>query len=217
MRHLKLIKGRSYSGPGIRATNAKPFVSIENEAIADLAIASGYFVEVDGSDVPAGTVPNNTGGAGENGGDTGGDGGSNAGAPLTLPALRKLNKDALEAIAKKRGVDLSAAKNNNDRAALIFEDIEAKTKADADKAAAEAAAKANTANTPDSSGNPDGSGGSGGAGSAEDTNVSTNTGGEGGSTDQGGNGGSGDDEDADTTSQFTGNPDGSGGSGGDTE
>jgi len=82
--------------------------------------------------------------------------GSNAGASHTLGSLRNTNKAALESIAKKRGVDLSGAKNNGERASLIWDDIqkkgdheplpetpeqaEAREKAEAAKAAAEAKA-----------------------------------------------------------------------------
>jgi len=52
--------------------------------------------------------------------------GSNAGAFHTQASLRSTNKAALEAIARKRGVDLSTAKNNGSRADLIWADIQAK-------------------------------------------------------------------------------------------
>lgn len=42
MYHLKLIKGLSYSGI-ISATQQKPDVYVDDEAIANAAVASGYF------------------------------------------------------------------------------------------------------------------------------------------------------------------------------
>jgi len=49
-----------------------------------------------------------------------------AGDGMTLSQLKKAGKDSLEAIALERGVDISAATNNDMRADLIFADIEAK-------------------------------------------------------------------------------------------
>lgn len=45
MYHLKLIKGRSYSG-AVRATAKNPDVFTEDGAVRDAALASGYFEEV---------------------------------------------------------------------------------------------------------------------------------------------------------------------------
>ena len=53
-------------------------------------------------------------------------GSGNQGQALTLGSLRKMNKDALENLAKKRGVDISSATNNQQRAEIIFADIQAK-------------------------------------------------------------------------------------------
>jgi len=52
--------------------------------------------------------------------------GSNAGGQMSLPALKRAGRDALVSIADRRGVDISGAKNNTERATLIFADIEAK-------------------------------------------------------------------------------------------
>jgi len=51
MYRVKLIKGRSYTG-AIRATKDEPFVDVEDKAIADAAVATGYFefVEAEGGD-----------------------------------------------------------------------------------------------------------------------------------------------------------------------
>ena len=45
MYHLRLIKGLSYSGV-VRATAKKPDVFIDDKAVRDAAISSGYFEEV---------------------------------------------------------------------------------------------------------------------------------------------------------------------------
>jgi len=51
MYRVKLIKGRSYTG-AIRATQEQPFVDVEDKAIAEAAVATGYFelVEAEGDD-----------------------------------------------------------------------------------------------------------------------------------------------------------------------
>ena len=51
MYRVKLVKGRSYNG-AIRATQEEPFVDVEDKAIADAAVATGYFeyVESEGDD-----------------------------------------------------------------------------------------------------------------------------------------------------------------------
>jgi len=48
---------------------------------------------------------------------------SNAGAHLTRGALRNMNKDALESLAKKRNVDVSGCSTNKQRANIIFDAI----------------------------------------------------------------------------------------------
>ncbi|MDR1408848.1 MAG: hypothetical protein LBJ12_00960 [Oscillospiraceae bacterium] len=40
---LKLIKGKSYNGLGLKATENSPVVTVMDEAIAKRAVASGYF------------------------------------------------------------------------------------------------------------------------------------------------------------------------------
>lgn len=42
---------------------------------------------------------------------------------MTLSALERAGLPALEKMAEKRGLDISGAKNNKERAKLIFEDI----------------------------------------------------------------------------------------------
>ena len=46
MYRVKLIKGRSYTG-AIRATQDEPFVDVEDKAIAEAAVATGYFELID--------------------------------------------------------------------------------------------------------------------------------------------------------------------------
>lgn len=46
MAHLRLIKGRSYTGE-VKATREKPDVFTDDEATANALVASGYFSRVD--------------------------------------------------------------------------------------------------------------------------------------------------------------------------
>lgn len=80
MHRVKLIKGRSYNG-AIRATQEEPFVDVEDKAIADAAVATGYFeyVESEGDDNDA-------------------------------PAdISKMTVPQLEAYAAEKGIDLAGA------------------------------------------------------------------------------------------------------------
>ena len=43
MYKLKLIRGRSYAGYGVKATNAAPFVEVKDKQTADCLVASGHF------------------------------------------------------------------------------------------------------------------------------------------------------------------------------
>ena len=49
--HLKLVKALSYYGP-VKATKEHPDVFVEDEAIAQAAVASGYFRMVTGEPEP---------------------------------------------------------------------------------------------------------------------------------------------------------------------
>ena len=49
--HLKLVKALSYYGP-VKATREHPDVFVEDEAIAQAAVASGYFRMVTGEPEP---------------------------------------------------------------------------------------------------------------------------------------------------------------------
>lgn len=50
--HLKLIKGRSYTGfyGAVKATRKAPDAFVDDKATADAAVASGYFKLVEGND-----------------------------------------------------------------------------------------------------------------------------------------------------------------------
>lgn len=84
---LKLIKGLSYSGI-VSATAKSPYVSVEDEAAANMAVASGYFAivaEEDAGEAEAGeTEPMQYGGK----------------------LLDDMNKSELETFAAYKGISL---------------------------------------------------------------------------------------------------------------
>lgn len=51
MRRLKLVRGRSYTGYGVRASAESPYIEVDKSA-ADALIATGYFEEA-GAEEPA--------------------------------------------------------------------------------------------------------------------------------------------------------------------
>ena len=91
----------------------------------------------------------------------------NAGAAFTQSALRRINKAGLEALAIRRGLDISGATNNNERADMIFADIE-KAKADGKEIDEDGCDIEDDTNN-SSGGTDDGKGGGAGDGSGNDT------------------------------------------------
>lgn len=91
---LKLIKGRSYTGHGVKATAAAPFVEVDKKETSDALAASGYFSFV------------------EELAD------SNEGKDGDKP-LEKLTEKELDAYAAENGIDLSGAGKKADKLAKI--------------------------------------------------------------------------------------------------
>lgn len=60
MYHIKLIKSRSYKGV-VSATKAKPDVYVEDKAIADKAVVSGFFKLIEGAEEQAADAQNEAG------------------------------------------------------------------------------------------------------------------------------------------------------------
>ena len=98
MVHIRLIKGRSYSGD-INATSAKPDVYVDDEATANKAVASGFF-KIISSAAPESPV------AKVNEEPTpGGYGGK---------PLDEMNKSELETFATYRDVNIKGCKSKAD-------------------------------------------------------------------------------------------------------
>lgn len=91
MTKLRLIKGRSYTGNGIRATSEKPFIEIENKTIADALVASGYFSVVSESEPPK----------------------------IEDKPLEKMSEKELETYAAENGIDISGLSKKADKIAAI--------------------------------------------------------------------------------------------------
>ena len=91
---LKLIKGRSYTGYGIKADALKSFIEVSKKEVSDALAASGYFSFVE-SEVNADN-------------DKGGD-----------KPLEKMTEKELDAYAAENGIDLSGASKKADKLAAI--------------------------------------------------------------------------------------------------
>lgn len=95
MYNLKLIKGRSYQGFGVKATNLKPLVAIKEEDKAEALVASGYFSLLSEAD---GARPLET---------------------LDTSSLDKMSTAQLIEFAKENDIDISNCKNNPERLIAI--------------------------------------------------------------------------------------------------
>lgn len=88
---LKLTKGRSYTGYGVKATVRKPLVEVDKKDVSDALIASGYFSLIEAA------VP-----------ETGGE-----------KPLEKMTEKELEAYAAENGIDLAGASKKAEKLAAI--------------------------------------------------------------------------------------------------
>ena len=94
MYRIKLIKGLSYTGI-VSATKEHPIVEVEDEAVAKLAIASGYFKPVSEEETTSSEPA------------TPSDGDFNK-------ALEMLNKSQLETLAADHDISLAGCKSKSD-------------------------------------------------------------------------------------------------------
>lgn len=62
MYHIRLVKALSYSGI-VSATKKHPDVFVEDKATADAAVATGYFITVEGDESPGEQAPAEPGGS----------------------------------------------------------------------------------------------------------------------------------------------------------
>ena len=137
MYHLRLIKGLSYTG-AVRATKKEPDVYTDDEAIAQGAVASGYFEllqdpesaqTVNDEALPPDLVPEGDGESGEDEED--GEDGDDEDQPLDFTpgdeedeiprkvtpdfeTLSAMTKAELIAYANERGIDLAGCRTKED-------------------------------------------------------------------------------------------------------
>lgn len=98
MYHLRLNKGLSYSGI-VSATNRAPDVFVEDTPTADLALATGYFVLVEGNDKAP--VPQTPSGS--------------------ITALDTMSGARLKEYAKENGIDIKGLTRVDDIRTRVLE------------------------------------------------------------------------------------------------
>ena len=122
MYHLRLIKALSYCG-AIHATRERPDAYTEDEAVAESALASGYFelveitqpeVEEDaqGNDIPDGIAVHEGDAQGEEDGDE--EEGPSMESTPDFETLATMTKAELTAFAKERDIDVSRCRTKDD-------------------------------------------------------------------------------------------------------
>lgn len=99
MYKLKLLRGRSYTGNGVKATAVSPIIEVESKETSDSLIASGYF-----SLVSEATAPSNM----------------SDDKPIT-----KMTEKELEAYAAENGIDLTGCNKKAEKLTTIQQALEA--------------------------------------------------------------------------------------------
>lgn len=105
MYHLKLIKGRSYTGV-VSATSSRPDAYTEDEAAALAAVASGYFRLVE-------EPTKGESGKGETGDENNGQDETGDKVP-DFEALAAMSKAELAAYAEEHEIDLKGCRTKDD-------------------------------------------------------------------------------------------------------
>lgn len=95
MCRLKLIKGRSYTGYGVKVSAESPCVDVVKKEVADALIASGYFSLIEEA---------------ADGGNSGGD-----------KPIEKMTEKELDAYAAENGIDLAGVSGKAKKLAKIQE------------------------------------------------------------------------------------------------
>ncbi len=89
---LRLTKGRSYTGYGVKATAESPCVDVEKKEVADALVAGGYFALIDGTAPASGSKDK---------------------------PLEKMTEKELEVYAVENGIDLEGAGKKAEKLAKI--------------------------------------------------------------------------------------------------
>ena len=92
---LKLVRGLSYSGYGVKATNQRPIITVDKKEAADALIASGHFSLI-----------------AESGADN---------TFVEVKSIEKKTEKELDAYARENGIDLSGVSGKAKKLAKIQE------------------------------------------------------------------------------------------------
>lgn len=117
MYRLKLIKGRTYWGAGVKASQEKPFVEVETEEHADHLVKTGYFIMVE-EEMPVQTKENTDADLVFPDGDDAEDCDSES---SILEELQKKKKEELIQYASESGIDITGCKTKDDMISKILE------------------------------------------------------------------------------------------------
>lgn len=117
MYRLKLIKGRTYWGAGVKASQEKPFVEVETEEHADHLVKTGYFIMVE-EEMPVQTKENADADLVFPDGDDAEDCDSES---SILEELQKKKKEELIQYASESGIDITGCKTKDDMISKILE------------------------------------------------------------------------------------------------
>lgn len=117
MYRLQLIKGRTYWGAGVKASQEKPFVEVETEEHADRLVKTGYFIMAE-EEMPVQTKENTDADLVFPDGDDTEDCDSES---SILEELQKKKKEELIQYASESGIDITGCKTKDDMISKILE------------------------------------------------------------------------------------------------
>lgn len=104
--HLKFVKGASYYGCGgqVQATRQKPDLILEDKAVVDKALSTGYFRLLEEVEIPS----------------------EDNGEPQSGKTLEEMTVSELETFATYQGISLKGVKGKENMIAKLKEELGAK-------------------------------------------------------------------------------------------
>lgn len=122
MYRLKLIKGRTYWGAGVKASQEKPFVEVETIEHAEKLVKTGYFAMDESVQTSNSSCVNVADAEEKDGFDFSVDDEEEAAEEdSVLAELQKKKKDELVKYASEHGIDITGCKTRDDIISKIFE------------------------------------------------------------------------------------------------